>query len=514
VQAQDPLPLIDGRFRLLRLLAVGGMGELYLAIAHDQEIEGLEQLVVIKRILPEFAADRDVVTMFLIEARIAARLAHPNVVRVYDMGQANGSLYFTMEYLHGADLGHVCDAVKARGAAFPLGHVITIMLGICAGLHFAHEMRRHDGRLLGIVHRDVSPGNVFITHNGEVKLVDFGIAKVLSSRQRTEDGMLKGKLAYMSPEQVRGEHVDRRSDVFAIGILLYEMVTLTNLFDGDNEYEMMTQIASGEVPRPSTRRTGIPYELERIIMKTLALRREDRYATAQFLAQELHEFAITHEIKTSNLALKQFLQRLIGDAEYPWYLDEEGPEERVAVQNWFASAPADQSSEEVEVVDVDLDDLFDTDVEDDQAEQDYDEQPTAEHSLHDEEPEDEPTRIAAAPRTRQPSRAQPAATRPAPARPAAARPPPRRRPTRKQIAAAAAGATAAALLLAWRCSPEEPPEPLPSPTLAPPEPQPTPPPPPVSIVKIPETPPPPPPAPEPPPPTKSKKKPAKQRARK
>ncbi len=511
MQAQDPLPLIDGRFRLLRLLAIGGMGELYLAIAHDQEIEGLEQLVVIKRILPEFARDSDVVTMFLIEARIAARLAHPNVVRVFDMGQANGSLYFTMEYLHGADLEHVCDAVKARGGAFPLGHVITIILGICAGLHFAHEMRRHDGRLLGIVHRDVSPGNVFITHNGEVKLVDFGIAKVLSSRQRTEDGMLKGKLAYMSPEQVRGEHVDRRSDIFAIGILLYEMVTLTNLFDGDNEYEMMTQIATGEVPRPSTRRTGIPYELERIIMKTLSLRREDRYATAQFLAQELHEFAITHDVKTSNLALKQFLERLIGDAEYPWYLDEEGPEERAAVQNWFASAPADQSSEEVEIVDVNLDDLFETDVEDEP--QDEDEQPTAEHRLHDEEPEDEPTRIAAAPRTRQPSRAQPAATRPAPARPAATRPA-RRRFTRKQLAAAAAGATAAALLLAWRCSPADP-EPLRSPALAPPEPLPAPPTPPVSIVKIPETPPPPPPAPEPPPPTKTKKKKsAKQRASK
>ena len=502
MEDQAPLPLIDGRIRLLRLLAVGGMGELYLAIAHDQEIEGLEQLVVIKRILPEFAKDPTVVTMFLIEARIAARLDHPNVVRVYDMGQANGSLYFTMEYLHGADLGRICDTIKQRGQTFPLGHVVTIILGICAGLHFAHEMRRHDGRLLGIVHRDVSPGNVFITHNGVVKLVDFGIAKVLSARQNTEVGMLKGKLAYMSPEQVRGEPVDRRSDIFAIGILLFEMVTLTHLFDGDSEYDMMHQIASGAVPPPSTRGVDVPDELERIIMTALQLRPDRRYQTAHDLAQDLHAFAVENGIRSSNPALKQFLQQLIGDHEYPWYLDEEGPDERAAVKKWFAAVPPDEFVEEVEIVDVDLDDMFAVD-EEPADESQYDESQYDESQY--DEPEDvEPTRVVA---LHPASRPHAAPSRPTPPRPTAARP---RRPSRRQLAVAAAATGAAALFLAWRCSADDP-QPIRSPALTTPEPVPLEPTPPASIVRIPDppkevTPPPPP---EPAKITPKKKKPGK-----
>lgn len=362
------LPLIDGRFRLLRLLAVGGMGELYLAIARDPEIEGLEQLVVMKRILPEFAADRSVVTMFLIEARIAARLDHPNVVRVFDMGKADGSLYFTMEYLHGADLGRLYDAAKARGGDFALGHAITIIMSVCCGLHFAHEMRRVDGRPMGIVHRDVSPGNVFVTYDGEVKVVDFGIAKVLSPKRITGDGTRKGKLAYMSPEQVNDGPIDRRSDVFALGILLYELVTLTHLFDGDSEYAIMDQISKGQVPPPSTRRRGVHPELERIILKALSLDPADRQPTALALAEELERFATGNKVRVSILGLKQFLRRMIGDREYPWYLEEEGPEEATAVQQWFASAQPDEVVEEFEE-DISLSGLFEID-EDEEA---YDE---------------------------------------------------------------------------------------------------------------------------------------------
>ncbi|MBK9756216.1 MAG: serine/threonine protein kinase [Nannocystis sp.] len=416
-----PLPLIAGRFRLLRLLAVGGMGELYLAIAKDTEIEGLEQLVVMKRILPEFATDRDVVTMFLIEARIAARLDHPNVVRVYDMGRADGSLYFTMEYLHGADLGRLFDVARARGGDFPLGHALTIILCVCAGLHFAHEMCRVDGRPLGIVHRDVSPGNVFITYNGEVKMVDFGIAKVLSPKRLTLDGTRKGKVAYMSPEQVGDQAIDRRSDVFAIGILLYELVTLTHLFDGENEYAIMDQIAKGEVPPPSTRRPGIAPELERIILKALALAREDRYSTALELAEDLERFAYKHEVRVSTLAVKQFLRRMIGDVEYPWYLDEEGPEEAAAVQNWFATAQPDEVVDEVEV-DISLSDLFQVD------EELYEDDPITQE-------------LPAVP------------VAPAPTRP-------RRELPRRQLLVAAGIASLAAALWIRRCRLDEPPPPL------------------------------------------------------
>ena len=443
VQAQaTTLPLIDGRFRLLRLLAVGGMGELYLATARDTEIEGLEHLVVIKRILPAFATNRDVVTMFLTEARIAARLDHPNVVQVYDMGRADGSLYFTMEYLHGADLGRVFDAARTQRGGFPLGHTITIMLGVCAGLDFAHEMRRVDGRPMGIVHRDVSPGNVFITFDGEVKLVDFGIAKVLTS-QATQAGMRKGKVAYMSPEQVRGAPVDRRSDIFAIGILLYEMVTLTHLFDGDNEYAIMGQIAAGQIPPPSTRRPNIAAALERIIMKALALAPEDRHATALELAEELVQFARDHEVRLSTQGLKFALKRLIGDAEYPWYLDEEGPDEARAVRNWLASAPAEEVVEEVEDIDISMTDLIEIEADEDYVDEDHGE------GEYMEEDEPEPTVVAPAPgRARLPAPASSPAPRPV-----------RRRPSRAQIVAATAATGAAIFLLAWRCRRAEPPAP-------------------------------------------------------
>lgn len=362
------------------------MGELYLAIARDTEIEGLEQLVVMKRILPEFATNQMVVTMFLIEARIAARLDHPNVVRVHDMGKANGSLYFTMEYLHGADLGRIWDVAKARGGDLALGHAITIIMGVCYGLHFAHEMCRVDGRPMSIVHRDVSPGNVFITYEGEIKVVDFGIAKVLSRKRITNDGTRKGKLAYMSPEQVNDGPIDRRSDVFGIGILLFELVTLTHLFDGENEYAIMDKIARGEVPLPSTRRRGVSPELERIIMKALALDPADRHPTAWALAEELEAFARANQVRISMLGLKQYLRRMIGDNPYPWYVDEEGPEERAAVEQWFASAQPDEVVDESEV-DVSLSGLFSIDeVDDDEylAEEPYDEEP-------------EPTRVVAAP---------------------------------------------------------------------------------------------------------------------
>ena len=415
------------------------MGELYLATAQDTEIEGLEQLVVMKRILPAYATDRDVVTMFLTEAHIAARLDHPNVVRVFDMGRAGGSLYFTMEYLHGADLGRLFDATRARGARFPLGHTITIILGVCAGLHFAHEMRRIDGRPMGIVHRDVSPGNVFITFDGEIKMVDFGIAKVLSSTQVTQTGMRKGKAAYMSPEQVRGVAVDRRSDIFAIGILLYEMVTLSHLFDGDNEYEIMGQIAAGAVPPPSKRHPGIAPELERIILKALAPAPADRHATALELGEDLARFARACDIRVSTVALKQTLKRLIGDAEYPWYLDEQGPEEAAAAAHWSASAIADEVEEEIEDLEISLGDMLVID--EDEAYDEYEEQGA-----------DENTVMVAAP------------GRPAPAPSARSVPErvrrwiPRRRPV---VAAAAATAVVALGLLAWRCGEHEPPSPEP-----------------------------------------------------
>lgn len=448
------LPLIAGRYRLLRQLAVGGMGELYLATARDDEIEGLEQLVVIKRILPEYASDPSVVTMFFIEARIAARLDHPNVVRVYDIGRAAGSIYFTMEFLHGADLGKLIDAARQSAEGFPLGRAVTIALGLCAGLHFAHEMRRVDGRPMGIVHRDVSPNNVFITYQGEVKLLDFGIAKVASSTQLTQAGMRKGKVAYMAPEQVRSGPIDRRTDVFAVGILLYEMVTLTNLFDGPSEYEIMEQIVDGRMPLPSTRRPGIPPALEQIILKALAYNPQDRYQTALELGLALEQFATEHQFTLSLATLRQYLKRTIGDVPFPWYSDEADPGEAAAVEAWYRGAQPEEEPVETEDLDVNLSDMFELD---DDLAADAD------------EPFDEPleqTRVAA----------QPLRPRPSPP----PQPPPRD-PTVEILRMVVLGAGTALLLLlsllaVRRCrSAEQPPAapvaaPAPAPAPAPPSP--------------------------------------------
>ncbi|MBL9104119.1 MAG: serine/threonine protein kinase [Myxococcales bacterium] len=490
------LPLIDGRYRLLKRLAVGGMGELYLATAKDPEIEGLEQLVVIKRILPEFAADRDVVTMFMVEARIAARLDHPNVVRVYDTGKADGSLFFTMEYLHGGDLGQLFDAMRKRRAVFPLGNLVTIILGICDGLHFAHDMRRVDGRPMGIVHRDVSPGNVFITFDGEIKLVDFGIAKVLSSTGHTQTGMRKGKIAYMSPEQVKAEPVDRRSDIFAIGILMYELVTLTHLFDGDREFDIMGQIAIGSVPPPSERRPGISPELEDIILRALAVDREQRYETCLELAQDLANYAKQNDIRVSKVALKQTLKKFIGESEYPWYLEEEGPDERDAVHKWFASAVPDSFvEEEVEIVDISMTDLVE--IEDDEG-YDPDYEPDPGDDAYDPDAEDQ-TRVALAP-----GRMPVVFTPP---------PPPRQRLANRHLFAIAGAITLAALLL-WRCRRADPPPPPPPPITAPaPAPAPPPPAPAAAPIVAPPAQPEPAPAPAPAPEKKPAKKPAKPSAK-
>jgi hypothetical protein len=478
------LPLIDGRFRLLRLLAIGGMGELYLATARDPEIEGLEQLVVLKRILPEYAADPNVVTMFLIEARIAARLDHPNVVRVYDMGKADGSIYFTMEYLHGADLNRLFEAARRSREGLPLGHVLTIALDICAGLHFAHEMRRVDGRPMEIVHRDVSPSNVFVTFGGEIKLLDFGIAKVISSTQITMDGVRKGKMAYMSPEQVKGERVDRRSDIYAIGILLYELVTLTHLFDGDNEYAILEQIAGGQFPPPSQRKPDILPGLERIILKALATSAHDRYPTAEDLAEDLERFAAQQQVAVSRVELRAYLKRMIGDIEYPWYDDEPTPEEEEAVRHWYAGARPEEADAEVEDHEISMTDMLEVELEEVF-------EPEAE-PLPDELTRMHPRPLPLCPPPQQPQR-----------------PPPRERvplPILFGIGTAAVALLSALLIRACRESPPPPDPQPPQPVAESPPPRPPPPPPklaPPPVVEVPVVEPEPPAEPEPP---KKKKK--------
>jgi serine/threonine-protein kinase len=289
-----------GKYLLIRRLAVGGMAEIYLAL----DREGSDrQLVALKRLLPAYVRNREYLAMFMDEARVAASLAHPNTVRVHEVGAFGSDYFFTMEWIDGLNaLDLLVTAYRTR-RPLPLGHALLIAASAAAGLHHAHERVDADGTPLGIVHRDVSPSNVIVATDGRVKLVDFGIAKVANSRAKTRVGTRKGKASYMSPEQCRGLSVDRRSDVFGLGILLYELTCGRKLFRGASPYQVWDRITRGDFARPAQVCPTYPAPLESIALRALAVRPEDRFATALDFRQALLAFARSHRLTLAPGAL-------------------------------------------------------------------------------------------------------------------------------------------------------------------------------------------------------------------
>ena len=309
----EELPRQFGKYTLLRKLAAGGMAEIFLAL--HRSMAGFEKLVVIKRILPSMNRDQAFIDMLLHEARIAATLSHPNIVQIFDVGQVDGTYFIAMEHIHGEDIRSIVRGMRRKGVLeLPMEHAIAITLGVCAGLAYAHDKRDLDGRLLGIVHRDISPQNIVVTFTGDVKIVDFGIAK--SEKETTEDtqsGQLKGKVPYMSPEQADGKELDLRSDIFAVGVVLFELTTNRRLFKGDSELQTLKLILESDYPTPSEVRPGYPKALERIVMKALAKRKEDRYQTAREMQADLEAFVREERIGVSTVALTQWMQMLFAD---------------------------------------------------------------------------------------------------------------------------------------------------------------------------------------------------------
>ncbi len=296
-----------GRYELIRRLAVGGMAELYLARATG--IENFEKIVALKRILPQHAAHDDFVAMFLDEARLTASIHHANVAQVYDIGRCDDGLFFTMEHVHGEDVRAIMQTLFRRGLNLPLEHALAITIGVAAGLHAAHQ--------LGIVHRDVSPSNLLVSYDGCVKVIDFGIAKAAVRQTETRAGTLKGKIAYMSPEQCLGEPLDRRSDVFSLGILIYELTTGARLFPVDNEYAAMRQLVDHDAPPPSRRRPGYPPELESIVMRALRRDRTERWGSAEELQLALENFVRARGLAVSTAQLGYFMREVFPEAKVP-----------------------------------------------------------------------------------------------------------------------------------------------------------------------------------------------------
>ncbi|HEX5059061.1 MAG TPA: protein kinase [Kofleriaceae bacterium] len=305
-----------GRYHVLKHLTSGGMAEVLLG--RSDGIEGFERHVVLKRIRAEHARDKRFISMFIDEARLAAGLHHQAIVQVFDIGETNGEYFFAMEYIHGEDLRRVLSTAAKGRAHVPLAYACSIVSAVAAGLHYAHERRDSRGKPLDIVHRDVSPSNILIGYDGAVKIVDFGIAKAALRQAETVVGSLKGKTSYMSPEQCRGQSIDRRSDVYGLGVLLYELTTTSRLFKGDNDYLVMDAIVNGKFAMPQMRRPDLPNELSSIIMRALAVEPERRYQTADELRADLDNFASRYDLTTGPSQLASYMRKLFGEKPEPW----------------------------------------------------------------------------------------------------------------------------------------------------------------------------------------------------
>ncbi len=300
-----------GNYQLIKRLAMGGMAQIYLARQHGPE--GFEKLLVVKRILPHLAENQEFVRMFLDEARIAARLNHPNIVQIFNLGAPDDSFFIAMEYIHGDDLRKVFKRAERMSQEMPVALICRVITEVCAGLDYAHKKTDPTGKPLGIVHRDISPQNILLTFEGRVKIVDFGIAKAADQATVTRSGVLKGQYSYMSPEQAAGQRLDGRSDIFALGVIFYELLTGTRLFKRSSDMATLQAVADCQVTPPSHVNPKLPEDLDPIVMKALARKPEDRYGEAVQLQLALEDWLVSHQLPSSSAHLSAFMQELYAE---------------------------------------------------------------------------------------------------------------------------------------------------------------------------------------------------------
>jgi serine/threonine protein kinase len=301
------MPQPFGRYLLLDKIATGGMAEIFRA--KSLGAEGFEKVVVIKRILPHYCEDDGFVTMFQDEARVAAHLNHANIVQIFDFDTVDGLQYIAMEYVEGHDLKRIFDTAVARGLLPTPQQAAFVAMEAARGLDYAHK-RSKDGVSLGIVHRDVSPHNILVSNTGEVKVADFGIAKAASRSTKTRAGTIKGKCAYMSPEQARGLALDGRSDLFALGIVLWELLTGKRLFAGDSDFEILSKVLQEPIASPTQLAPHIPAELEAIVLRALARDPAERHRDAGQFAQDLARWLYATTPDLEDLHLDRYLTAL------------------------------------------------------------------------------------------------------------------------------------------------------------------------------------------------------------
>jgi serine/threonine protein kinase len=286
----------DSRYRITDRIAAGGMAEVFRGVA--ESIQGFRKNVAIKRVLPALTKNKKFVAMFLDEARLSLHLQHANIVQVFDIGHGDETYFIVMEFVDGVDLKALLEWRRRIGRPLTIGQTVYIIMEVCKGLSCAHDANHPEtNRPLGIVHRDVSPPNVLLSRNGEVKVTDFGLAKAAVQVETTDPGVVKGKMSYLSPEAARGEEVDRRADIFAVGILLYEMLTSKRLFYGESDYQTVELVRAAKIPSIGTQNPEVEPELEEIVRKALARRADDRFQSATDLQDALAHYLFSRGLK-------------------------------------------------------------------------------------------------------------------------------------------------------------------------------------------------------------------------
>jgi serine/threonine protein kinase len=302
----------DSRYRITERVAAGGMAEVFRGVA--ESLQGFKKNIAIKRILPALTKNKKFVAMFLDEARLSLLLQHANIVQVFDIGHSDDTYFIVMEYVDGVDLKALMEWRRRINRRVPIAHTLYVIMEICKGLSYAHELQNPEtGKPLGLVHRDISPPNVLISKQGEIKVVDFGLAKATSQIETTDPGVVKGKMSYLSPEAARGEEVDAGADIFAVGILLYEMLTGKRLFYGETDYQTVELVRNAKIPPIKPQNPQVEPELEDIVRKALAKRKEDRFVTPTDMQDALAQYSYSRGLKVISRDIAELVRQCLDD---------------------------------------------------------------------------------------------------------------------------------------------------------------------------------------------------------
>jgi serine/threonine-protein kinase len=307
--------MADQRYRVIERLEAGGMAEVFKGEAAS--LQGFKKVVAIKRVLPHLAQNKSFMSMFLDEARLGARLNHANIVTVFDIGAADNTYFIVMEFVDGANLKHLMEGLRKTGRRFPLKDAIYICMEACRGLSYAHEMTDDDGHQFNIVHRDVSPPNIMITKRGEVKLTDFGLAKATTQLEKTDPGVVKGKFSYLAPEAAHGQPVDARADIFALGIVLWEMLAGRRLFLGETDYQTVKLVQQANVPSLRRLNPEVDEEFEKVLVGSLTRDPGRRYQSARDFGDALASYLFSHKLKVTSYDIANLVKSCVQKERKP-----------------------------------------------------------------------------------------------------------------------------------------------------------------------------------------------------